>query len=248
MQHVVVQSMPPEAVKSMPAVVIKGSPSVVIDHIKGELDPRLTFWGPAILALIAIVVALITLNKVLAQIKLAKEQLEVANQELSAVKADFKLSQEQFKLAQEQFAMIKRAPNLEVEFIGGSETRQLVNATDPYSAYREFAVNIYIRNIGTRVSRGVEMHCYVPKAALCAEVLIQRTYRARVIAGVEYVAFEALSLKRLHQDEEFSKVYRMEFDKSVTDVTILWRVWEDDYAFPSERYGEQHYEFRSFIA
>ena len=233
--------------------VIQSLPPVTIRHIMEGPNPWLAFLGTVAISFIALVVALITLSRVNRQIKIANKQIDLANRQitlsteqlllatdqLGVAREELRLVTEDLALATEMNALARRAPQLTLKWRYLSESNQLFEGTRHY--YREVLIAIGIPNSGTKVARDVTAELLFPITTLFESPDVKR----RVVGGETYIRYDAAEEPlRIAVDNHFERTFRLRVRPGLTKLTFLWRIYDDEYAYPTSEWGRETIELK----
>lgn len=215
----------PVWVKSAAPEVIRSMPPVLIQHILEGPNPWLAFWGPLIVALVALSVACITLWKVFDQIKIATKQIGLAEDELAAVKADFELTQKMYEQS-------NKKPNLELQITNQGE--EMTNFQG--SPYRKVTLEFVLANHGAKVAHNVLLNYFVPSDALFRH--------PNILGGGEHLEqIDGVAHVLLSKGDGLLRVPVMGVTHwewvawlvpELASLTILFRIYDDEYAYPDD--------------
>ena len=160
------------------------------------------------------------------------DQLGVAKEELGAVREDL-------ALATEMKALAMRAPQLTLVWHLLSESNQLFEGTKHY--YHEVLIAIGIPNRGTKVARAVRAELLFPIATLFEPP----DAKHRVVNGETYIQYDAAEEPIVIAiANHFERTFRLRARPQLTELPFLWRIFDDEYAYPTSEWGRETIELK----
>ena len=189
-----------------------------------------------VVALLALIVAVITLIRV-------NRQIVIATEELQAVKDDFKLSQDQFDLAQKQYRELSRRPRLAVG-------AYIAKPADIAPTTNRFTVGIYFRNHGDKIARNIRIEICIDKQHFNAfESAASMPTREAKHGGIDYKVFTADfgSGFACYPDDVPHDTMLVPMSMLPSNVVaasfLLFRIYDDNFAYPPTGYGKVEYRY-----
>ncbi|HXB83879.1 MAG TPA: hypothetical protein VNU22_11075 [Candidatus Acidoferrum sp.] len=198
---------------------------VVIDQL-----PRTDAYAVAALTIArwALYVAVFTLLAVFAQICIAVS-------ELKTVKRDFALAQVEFDLAQKQFKELTRSPNVKV---GVGLQKPVPDSPTSFQAC------FNLTNYGDKLSKDIMVELLVEAKDyenVDSQSLVMGSFRQTAIglAGVAYAVFSVRIDEPLYPNGVILgfSFPRMTMHGHVETSRLLFRVYDEDFAYPARGYG-----------
>ncbi len=215
-------------------------------------NPWFAFLGTVAISFIALVVALITLTRVNRQIKIANQQIELANRQitlsteqlllatdqLGVAKEELRLVTDDLALATEMKALALRSPDLILNWELGAEVNQ---KSDAGVWYREAYLTFGISNKGTKIARGVNAEILFSDEGVFAP----EDSETRIVNGANYIVFRlSRDVVKIPQDNWFANTIKVDFVSRYPRIGFLWRVFDDEYAYPAKEWGREEIVFK----
>ena len=211
-------------------------------------NPWLAFWGPLMVAVVALIVAGITLSKVLQQVEIANRQIALANQQITLANNQIDVAKRQLDLAAEELsavradlqiatemkALAQREPRLSLKYKATSTQHTQFGVF----AHSEFILDIAISNEGQRIANDVYCEILFARHDLTRPEDITAT---RIVDGLNYalLRFPSGGFQRIPIGNNYRDGVYVRLDPSVREVEFLWRIFDDAFAYPLDDWGRE---------
>jgi hypothetical protein len=225
--------------------VIQSLPPVTIQHIMEGPNPWFAFLGTVAISFIALVVGLITLSRVNRQIKianrqlgLAEMQLGLANDQIAIAREELSAVRDDLSIATEMRALALRTPDLILNWELGVESNQ---KSDAGVWGREAYLTFGISNKGTKIAKGVNAEILFSGEGVFAP----EDSETRIVNGANYIVYRLSKDEvKIPQDNWFANTIKVDFVSRYPRIGFLWRVFDDEYAYPAKEWGREEIVFK----
>lgn len=226
--------------------VIQSLPPVTIRHIMEGPNPWFAFLGTVAISFIALVVALITLSRVNRQIKIANKQIDLANRQITLSTEQLLLATDQLGVAREELRLVTEDLAVAMEMKALSQrTPKLTLNWQMLVAANEFIGNppvkchvlilrLTIPNTGSKMAKEVTAKLLFPR-----DCFLDSNHEQDTINGITYLVFDISDAPfTVAINNHFRRDLRLVLRASVTALPFLWRIFDDEYFYPLDDWGQ----------
>lgn len=102
-------------------------------------------------------------------------------------------------------------------------------------------IAIGIPNTGTKVARDVQAELLFPEGSLFEA----RDTEHKIVNNRTYIRFDVSKEPfRISPDNHFARTFRLRVKPQLTELPFLWRILDDEYAYPTSEWGRDVIELK----